>query len=208
VRRSGGSLARQSAVITFPASRSNSGDKVSKGPFTGLAEPGMITWPINGAHARIRGDLGQSELLRLAATTRITAGRPVVHPSAGFTVVNQGPYRSPHVREIRYSGGGIAGLVYTGVTSLAGFEDRLHAATATFCGTVHGQLAVVSEVGGGNETLAWQLTPALVGYVGFSGGDTNAFGVSALHQLADDSQTIDDRQWRATKPQVAAQRND
>jgi hypothetical protein len=207
VRRRGGSLARQSAVITFPAPRARSGHKVSRGHVAGVASPGVITWPIDGAHARIRGDVGQSELLRLAAATRITAGRPVVDPPAGFTVVNEGSYRPTHVREVRYDGGGIAGLVYTGVTSLAGFEDQLLTATATFCGTVHGQLAVVSGVGGGNETLAWQLTPALVGYVGFSGGDTNAFGVSALHQLADDSRTISQRQWLATKPQVVAQRN-
>lgn len=207
VRRQGGSLARQSAVVTFPAPRPGSGRRVSRDGVNGVAAPGVITWSIHGAHARIRGDLGQDDLLHLAAATRITAGRPVVHPSAGFRVVNEGPYRPSHVREVRYDGGGIAGLVYTGVTSLAGFEDQLHAATATFCGTVHGQLAVVSRVGGGNETLAWQLTPALVGYVGFSGGDANGFGVSALHQLADDSHAIDERQWLATKPQIVVQRN-
>ena len=207
VRGKGGSLARQSAVITFPAPPSRSGHPVSRGPFVAVAGPGMITWPIDGAHARIRGDLGRSELLSLAAATRITAGRPVVHPSAGFAVVNQGPYRPSHVREVRYAGGGIAGLVYTGVTSLAGFEDKLHAAGGTFCGTVHGQLAVVSPVGGGNATLAWQLTPTLVGYVGYSGGDLSGPGLRALHQLAAGSRPIGERQWLATKPQIVVQPN-
>jgi hypothetical protein len=211
VRRHDGSLGRHSAVVTFPVPGSGSGLRVSVGAVSGRREPGTVWWPIGGARARIHGELGPAELVTIAAATRVVAGRPVVGAPAGFTVDSSGPYRPPHVREVRYDGSRLdprlSGLVYTGVGAVGGFEDQLLGRVVS-CGSVGGHPAVVSEVGGGNPTLAWQVAPGLVAYVGISGGEASGQALAALVELAGGARTVDDRQWFATAPQVVEQRND
>lgn len=214
VRRLDGSLGRHGAVVTFPVDVTGSGRPVSIGGVSGRATSGEVVWAIGGTHARVRGDLGEKALLSIAAATQVVANRPTVHPPGGYQVASSGPYRSPDIREVRYDGGRLAssrilgGLVYTGVAALGGFEDRLYATTDTRCGTVHGRSAVVSTVGGGNGTLAWQVAPGLVGYVGYSGSDLTGAVLGAVRRLAEMTRPLNSRQWQATHPQVSDQRND
>lgn len=212
IRRADGALGRHGAVVTFPAERSTGGRAVSVRDVTGSATDGAIVWPVGGSHARVRGDLSRATLLSIARGTRIVGYRPHVDPPTGFEVAATVPYRSAHVREVRYrssevrGAGPLDGPVYTGVSAGGGFEDQLYAQTSRSGGTVHSAAAVVSRVQGGNATLAWELRPGLVAYVGYSGMASN--GVEILRRLAERTQGLDMSQWQATDPSVSDQVND
>ena len=164
--------------------------------------------------ARIRGDLPQADLVHIAELTTVVAGQPQVAPPAGFRVIASLPSRLPLIHEIRYASADLGvgpalgdGLTYTGLTSGGGFEDALYAEGATPAGTVHGAAAVLSSVQGGNGTLAWEPSPGVVAYVGWSGGPVNAEIVTALRTLAEGTYILTPRQWLAAKPQLADQEN-
>lgn len=210
VRRRDGSLGRHSAIVTFPAEPLSYGRAARVGGVSGRVSPGGVSWPIGAAHARVRGDLDEGVLVQIAEGTRVVAGRPRVRPPAGYAVASVGPYRAPHVREVRYYGQldrVLGGLVYTGVTAIGGFEDQLHSVPTRPCGLVHGRPAVVSSMDGGNGTLAWELAPGQVAYVGYSGSNLYGPVLAAVHRLAQQSQPMDDAQWRATDPRVVLERN-
>ena len=99
------------------------------------------------------------------------------------------------------------GLTYTGLTSGEGFEDALFAAGATPAGRVRGVPAVVSSVLGGNGTLAWEPSPGVVAYAGWSGAEMGARAVTALRALAQGAHQLTPRQWLATKSVLNEQEN-
>lgn len=209
VRRPDGSLGEHGAVVTFPVGAVTAGRSVGVDGVLGKAESGMVIWPVAGAHARIRGDLSEAELIAIAARTSVVAGRPTVHLPAGYAVVSTGPYRPPTIHEVRYGSAAVGeqealgdGLTYTGVTSGGGFEDQLYAALASNGGLVNGSPAVVSHVFGGNATLAWETTPGVVAYVGYSGSLLDDKAIAALQRLAEQTRALTGTEWRATNPQT------
>ena len=215
VRRSDGSLGRNGAVVTFPVGAPRAGRSVGVGGVIGRAEGGMVTWPVGGAYARIRGDLNRIELTAIAARTTVVAGRPVVRQPAGYAVLSAGPYRPPTIHEIRYGSAAVgeqealgSGLTYTGVISGGGFEDQLYAARTDDGGLVHGRPAVVSHVFGGNATLAWEPAPGVVAYIGYSGSQLNDEAVAALRRLAERARALTSSEWRATNPETIDQINE
>jgi hypothetical protein len=211
-----GSLGRHGAVVTYPAPTNdapNTGATIRVGSATGISGPGFILWPLGNGQARIRGDLPQADLVHIAELTTVVTGQPQVRPPAGFRVIASLPSRLPLIHEIRYASSGLGvgpalgdGLTYTGLTSGGGFEDALYAG-ATPAGTVHGAAAVLSSVQGGNGTLAWEPSPGVVAYVGWSGGPVNAEIVTALRTLAEGAHILTPSQWLATKPQLDNQKN-
>jgi len=217
VRRVDGSLGRYGAVVTYPAptnDAANTGSPIRVGSASGISGPGFILWPLGNGQARIRGDLPQADLVHIAELTTVVAGQPQVTPPEGFRVIARAPSRLPLVHEIRYASAdlGLAnalgdGLAYTALTSGGGFEDALYAEGATSAGTVHGAAAVVSSVQGGNGTLAWEPSPGVVAYVGWSGAGMSAEAVTALRTLAEGTYTLTPSQWLATKPQLDDQEN-
>ena len=212
VHRQGGSLGRCGAVVTFPVVDSAGRRTVSVNGVAAHAEARKIIWPIGGGVARVRGDLSESALVKIAAATRIVKGRPVVRAPAGYAVVQQGPYRPAHIREARYSGAHLdavlSGLVSTGVASVAGFEDQLYTQPLAGVGWVRGHPAVVTPVIGGNGALVWQPAPDQVAYVGYSGSQLTGPVLAAIQTLADHSRAVDDREWRDSRPMVIDQPND
>lgn len=217
VRRIDGSLGRRGAVVTYPAHTSDftdTGAPVRVGTVTGIAGRGFILWSLGNGHARVRGDLPSADLARIAELTTVAGGRPHVRPPDGFRVIAVGPSRLPLIHEIRYGsselGLGLAlgdGLTYTGLTSGGGFEDALYAAGATPAGVVRGVPAVVSSVQGGNGTLAWEPSPGVVAYVGWSGAEMSPKTITALRTLAKGAHLLTPRQWLATKPVLNEQEN-
>jgi len=217
VRRADGSLGRYGAVVTYPVrtnDAANTGASIRVGSASGISGPGFILWPLGNGQARIRGDLPQADLVHIAALTTVVAGRPQVRPPAGFRVIARAPSRLPLIHEIRYGSSGLGvgpalgdGLTYTGLTSGGGFEDALYAERATPAGTVHGAAAVLSSVQGGNGTLAWEPSPGVVAYVGWSGAPVNAEIVTALRTLAEGAHILTPSQWLAAKPQLDDQEN-
>ncbi|WP_144022444.1 hypothetical protein [Asanoa hainanensis] len=211
VRGPGGSLGRGGAVVTFPADPLRSGRAVLVGTARARAASGVVTWPIAGKNARVRGDLTESDLVKLAALTHVVDGRPTVDPPAGFTVVARGPYRAPSLHELRYGGADVGELaalgplVYTGVTSGGWFEDQLYAEATRDGGTVDGQPAVMLGVAGGSATLAWEPAPGLVAFVGYSGGEPGDAALAALGRLAERTRVLDTADWQALGPVVADQ---
>jgi hypothetical protein len=215
VRRPDGSLGKHGAVVTFPVGAPRAGRKVNVGGVIGKAGTRMVIWPLAGAHARIRCDLSEAELIAIAARTTLVARRPAVDPPAGYAVVSTGPYRPPTIHEARYGSAEIGeqaalgnGLTYTGVTSGGGFEDQLYAMRTDNGGLINGRPAVVSPVFGGNATLAWEPTPGLVAYVGYSGADLDDEAIAALQRLAGHARALTSIEWQATNPQTTDQINE
>jgi len=211
VRRPGGSLGRQGAVVTFPADPLRSGRAVTVGGVRARAGAGILTWPVARQHARIRGDVSEGDLIALAALTTIVDGRPAVRPPAGFSVVARGPYRPPSIHELRYGGADVGEqatlgpLTYTGVTSGGWFEDQLYAGPTSDGGPVDGRPTIMSTVSGGSATLAWEPAPGLVAYVGYSGGEPGDVALAALLRLAGRTRAMDSAAWQATAPVIADQ---
>ena len=219
VRRTGGSLGRGGAVVTYPAPTNDftdTGAPIGVGSVTGTAGRGFILWPLGKGYARIRGDLPQADLVHIAQFTVLLSGLlPEVRPSEGFKVIAQGPSRLPLIHEVRYSSADLGlvpalgdGLIYTGMTSGGGFEDALYAAAVRPAGTVHGSPAVLSSVEGGNATLAWEPSAGVVAYVGWSGAEMSTKAITALRALAAASYMLTPSQWLATKPELVEQEND
>jgi hypothetical protein len=215
VRRPDGSFGRRGAVVTFPAEPSVGGRSVAVGGVTGSAQAGSVTWPVAGRHARVRGDLGEAELVAVAAATRVEAGRPVVVAPAGLVVVTAGPYRSPTVHEVRYGsdsvGEGTAlgdGLTFTAVASGGGYEDRAYASTVRDGPPVHGRPALLSDLFGGSGGIAWEPAPGLVAFVGYSGSLFDDAAGAALHRLALRARPVTAEQWLDAGATVLDQTNE
>ncbi len=214
LRRGDGSLGRHSAVVTFPVPALTSGTAVTVDGASGRLDGDQLVWPVGGAYARVRGDLGDASLLAIARRTSVRGGRPDVRPPDGLAVVFTGPYRAPLVQEARYGsaklgeGGPLGdGLAYTGVVRAGGFEDRLYAAHARTGFRVKGRPAVLSDVQGGNGTLAWEIEPGVVAYVGYSGNTLTDQAAQALTRLADRSTLVSATTWNASNPGVSEQTN-
>jgi len=218
VRRTSGCLGRHGAVVTYPVptnASTDTGAPIRVGSVTGTAGRGFILWPLGNGHARVRGDLPQAELLRIAELTRVFAGLlPEVRPTAGFRVIARAPSRLPLIHEVRYRSADLGlvsalgdGLIYTGMTSGGGLEDALYAAGVTSAGTVHGSPAVVSSIGGGNGTLAWEPSASVVAYIGWSGAEMSTRAITAPRALAAGSYTLTPTQWLATRPELIEQEN-
>jgi hypothetical protein len=173
----------------------------------------VVTYPVNG-RVQLRGDVSVSERAAILAGTHIVNGRPVVHPPQGFRVAYSRPYRAPDIHESRYGsadlGEGAAlgnGLTYTGLLSAGGFEDHLFNTAPHERVRVGGHDAVVSGVQGGNGTLAWEIEPGVVAYVGYSGSSLGDASIAALKRLAARAQVINARAWASTHQFVANQVN-
>jgi hypothetical protein len=61
---------------------------------------------------------------------------------------------------------------------------------------------------GGNGTLAWEPTPGLVAYVGYSGAPLDDKAITALQRLAARARALTSTQWQAINPQTIDQTND
>ncbi|MEO5744548.1 MAG: hypothetical protein ABIQ53_08170 [Terracoccus sp.] len=209
VRRDDGSLGQHGAVVTFPvpAAPRESRVRVPVGAVEGVSTSGQIVWPLGGQHARVRGDLPTTVLAQIAAATQVVDGRPQVAPPPRFTVISRSPLRMPLVHELRYYEGAL-GMTYTGLTRGGGFEDALYAGTVTLMGDVRKAPAVASTVGGGNGTVAWEPSPGLVAYVGWSGDPLSKSTAATAFRLAKSSQVLSAREWLALKPQLSDQPND
>ena len=236
VRRSNGSLGRRGAVITYPvpsvtigrAVRIAVAPRVTVAPSTGQVtsvatsvtghedEAGGIVWPLNGKFARIRSDLGRSAMAALAARVSIRSGRPALTGLAkGYRVIVSEPYRAPVVTESRYTdslrvdSGPIDGLIYSEVViGGASFEEALYSEITVPGGTISGHPAVRSPVGGGSATLAWEVAPGIVAFVGYAGGLVPSAATPSLTELARGGALLSRAQWTATHPSTNRGEND
>ncbi|MEW2487533.1 hypothetical protein [Streptomyces sp. NPDC048411] len=215
VRRPDGSLGRNGAVVTFPVPAPGQGRAVRVGGVAGSVGDGAITWPADGAYARIRGDLSERELIRIAAATVVVAGRPTVEPPPGLSVAATGMSRPRDLNEARYGSDALGeptelsnGLIYTGVARGGGFEDRLYAVKTQAAGSVRGKSATATSELGGSGLLAWEPVPGVIAYVGYSGGLFTDRAVAALRQIAERTRLLSAEQWQATGPRTVYQVND
>ncbi|MEH0541746.1 hypothetical protein QA802_01215 [Streptomyces sp. B21-105] len=210
-----GSLGRHGAVVTFPVAAPSAGRPVRVGGVSGRASAREITWPVEGSYARVRGDLPRSELIAVAAATRVASGRPRVVAPRGLSVTATDTLWPAHMNETRYSSRATGetdelsgGLTFTGVARCGGFEDALYATGVRAAGTVHGRPAVLTSAFGGNGALAWEPAPGVVAYVGYSGAQLDQGAVDALRRLAERTRLLSPGQWRATGPWTSDQTND
>ncbi|MCU1397485.1 MAG: hypothetical protein JWN62_594 [Acidimicrobiales bacterium] len=221
VRGPNGSLANDSAVVTFPDEAPGAALRpVHVGDEIGSARDGAVIWKISGGYARVQGDLPEADLIRIAAAVTIMfppdgAPYPTVGALQGFTAGAPEPYRSPSVHELRYYDSGDVGqsnalgngLVYTGVYLGAWFEDQLLLDHSVSRVSVQGHAGIVSGVQGGNGTLAWEPSPGVVVYVGYSGGPLDGVAGGGLVSLGEHSSAISAAAWDALHAQVVDQSN-
>jgi hypothetical protein len=153
--------------------------------------------------------------MAVAAATIIVSGRPEVEPPPGLSVTATGTSRPPHIYEARYSSTETGeanelsgGLTFTGVARCGGLEDQLYATHVQTAGTVHGKPAVITSAFGGNGALAWEPTPGVVAYIGYSGAQLDEGAVAALRRLAARTRLLSPVQWQATGPTTSDQAND
>jgi hypothetical protein len=206
IRATGGHFGVRGAVVTYPAEDKGTGVPSTK-PQGGLWNPGSRTllFPLDGSHATIVGDLGQTTLENLAAGITIVNGRPHFGGLDGFTAGNTTSYQSPVVHEMRYGAVDLGqqatlgnGLVLTGVTWAASFESLAFESHAKPAGLVRHKPAVYSRALGGNGTLAWESAPGEVTYIGFSGNESSAGAIEALRALADKGKVLTPAQWETS----------
>ena len=235
VRRSDGSLGQHGVVITYPVPSVTTGRAVRirrthhwvavSGKFSST-DPAVVTghtdaaggivWPLNGKFARIRGDLGRSMLTTLAGRVSISDGRPTVSDlPAGFRVIVSEPYRAPVVTESRYTdslrvdSGPIDGLIYSEVVlGGASFEEALYSEITVPGGAISGHPAVRSPVGGGSATLAWEVAPGIVAFVGYAGGLVPSAATPSLSELARGGHLLGRAEWATTRPSTTRGEND
>ncbi|SNY66081.1 hypothetical protein [Paractinoplanes atraurantiacus] len=204
VRRPGGSLGHDGAVITYPVAPSP-GAASPAAPSTAApsaAARGMVVKALGGEHVRVRGDLPVADLRAIADRVRLSGGRPVLTPPAGLSVVASGTYRPASIREVRYGTADLGerealggGLTFTGVAAAGGYEDHLYATGS------------LSSVFGGNGAIAWEPQPGLIAFIGYSGAERSEAADEALKRLAGRARAINGDGWRST-PTVAVQSND
>ncbi|MEV0729901.1 hypothetical protein [Polymorphospora sp. NPDC050346] len=208
VRRTSGVLGRGGAVVTYPVDRAPTPARtVPVGGVDADAGPGWLVWPLGDRHARIRGDLPEADLARIAAATTAAGGRPVVTAPAGFRVVHTGPYASPTVRQVRYGTVTLdeqaalgSGLVVVGLRTGGGLEDQMYVTNTVDAGLVAGRPArVFTGLLGGNAAIAWEPAPGLVGYVLYSGAKWHDAATAALRRLAERTVPLDRDAWRSTE---------
>ena len=202
-----GSLGRNGAVVTFPVNAMDPGALTSpqlRHGMRGWWSPGTLVWKVGGQYARVRGDLPPRTLAQVArgVTPKSWEGYDIRLPS-GLQAVLWSSYGSVLVREVRYGAADVGesealgdGLVYTAVLSGGGFEDRLYATHVTPAGRVHGHPAVISDVEGGNATIAWQPQLGTVALVGYSGASRSAATDAALRRLAARTELGAAQVWR------------
>jgi hypothetical protein len=216
VRRPDGSLGRHGAVVTYPAPAAVLERTVDVNGVVGGIADKLVVWPLGDGFARVRGDLDDATMLAIARATTVVDGHPVVGSLRGvdLEVIRSAPYRATSVREMRYGsadlGEGAAlgkGLAYTDVFVGGGFEDQLYLQGTLDFVDVDGRATVVSEVGGGNATMAWEPEPGVVALVGYSGSAISAAATDALARLVVRTRPLDATAWSATVVQVVEQPN-
>ena len=130
-----------------------------------------------------------------------------------FTVVAAGPTRPRSIREARYGRDALGGadtrgaLCYTGLATSPGFENSRYTRGFRAGPVVPGRPTVVSGVGGGNATLAWEPRPGVIAYVGYSGNAVGDAQIAALAGLAQRAVILSADDWTATRPGVNQQNN-
>jgi hypothetical protein len=190
VRRAGGSLGHDGAVVTYPVAREAAGR-------------GKVVKRLGDAYARVRGDLPAADLEAIAGRITISGGQPAVRPPAGLVVVASGTYRPLSIREVRYGSAEVGeqeslgnGLTFTGVAAAGGYEDALYAGGS------------LTSMFGGNGALAWEPSPGTIAFVAYSGATLGAGAEAALQRLAARARAVNGDAWRALRPMVAFQSND
>jgi len=214
VRRNDGDLGFASAVVTYLSDETGPADRtVVTDSSSGITTVSVLR---SGGRLVVRGtSLSDEELVAVAAATTIENGQPVVTPSPSlesFAVVADSPTSPSRIRTVRYGceslgEPSLGGLCYTGLASSAGFENALYENGFEQGPRVNGQPSVLSSVGGGTATLAWELQPGVIVFVGYSGTELGEEQVAALGRLADRAMLISPDEWSATQPQIVTQPN-
>ncbi|MGZ4700157.1 MAG: hypothetical protein ACXV98_03010 [Ilumatobacteraceae bacterium] len=218
IRRADGQLGADSAVITYPVAADLQADgKVHTNSSSGTKLSTLVA-SLPGGRILVRSaSLDADEVTAIADATRIVDGRPVVslpESMAKFVVIATATERPATIHETRYGcdtvgeAAALGGLCYTGLTTSPGFESAVYSRGYQPGPLVQGHPSVVSAVGGGNATLAWEPQPGLIAYVGYSGPALAKEQVDALVRLANRSALISPADWAASKPQVVTQDND
>ena len=185
---------------------------------TGFTQLSTLVVPQTGGSILVRSaSLDAQEITAIGDATQIINGRPVVtlpdSMAANYQVVAVGTVRPAVIHETSYGcdevgeAATLTAHCYTGLTTSPGFENALYTVGFQPGPLVHGHPSVISTVGGGNATLAWEPQPGLVAYVGYSGPALANEQIAALARLAERATTISPAQCLATHPQIGQQDN-
>ena len=212
LRRPGGHLGDGSIVITAGH------DPSSTDPSAGLPTPVSPVTTYDRPHGSISisaAGVPEADIAAIASHTDLIDGAPVVRPTGGlrsYAVASAASNRPPIIREARYGCDAVgeptlAGLCYTGLATSAGFEDAIYMIGFQPGPPVRGMPTVLSVVGGGSATLAWEPTPGVIAYVGYSGVERAENAGPALARLAERAMIVSSTEWQASNPQRSDQNN-
>ncbi len=220
VRRPGGTLGEGSAAVTYPVSAPPSADgRLVVSDFQGVHRARLVRDVGPGRVEVAAAGLSDRDVTTLADNVDIVDGRPVVADrlltgDRAYELVAYGPDRPPVVAEARYGCDSLGesdvlgGLCYAGLSTSSGFVAALYGYAGFTPGPdLGGRPTAVSGVGGGNGTLAWEIRPGVIAYVGYSGAGMGPDQIAALHRLASRFELLSPDAWAATEPQVVEQSN-
>ena len=218
VRRADGQLGAGSAVITYPVAADQQADGTVHTDSSSVTSLSSVVALRPGGRILVRSaSLDADEVTAIANATQVVDGQPVVsltESMSKFAVIASATERPAVIHETRYGcdavgeAGALGGLCYTGLTTSPGFENALYTSGYQPGPLVFGHPSVVSVVGGGNATLAWEPQPGLIAYVGYSGSALSSEQVDALVRLANRATLISPAEWAASRPQMVTQTND
>jgi hypothetical protein len=214
VRDRDGNIADRTAVVIY-----ETGAPPAEPTFRTNPRTDVITFVDDREEGRIvvRGiGLSEDDITAIADSTTIVDGQPVVTNTpelANFEITAADSLRPRRTHESRYGcdalgeQAALGALCYAGLTTGPGFQAALYGADFRPGPDVNGHLTVVSTVGGGNGTLAWEPTPGLIAYVGYSGSSLGEEQIEAMARLAARATISPPEAWQATQPQVVTQNN-
>jgi hypothetical protein len=210
VRPADGVLGAASAVVSYPVPSDVDGDSSVRADTSRGNDLLSLVVARPGGRVLIRAvSLDEADVMSIARSVAVVGGRPVLvasGPATRFRVASVGTLRPQIVREARYGcdalgeGSVLGALCYTGLTTSLGFENALYGSQFQPGPTVHGQPSVVSAVGGGNATLAWEPEPGVIAFVGYSGYDLGPSQIDALARLAERAVITSPAEWSASAP--------
>lgn len=216
IRHRSGSLVDKTAVITYQPRTTTTGDQgLVRNASTGVSALTVV----RGADQVVVRALGLSadQVTAIADATQIVDARLLVNQSpelADFVIVAAGPQRPPRIHEARYGcdslgeADALGAFCYTGLTTSPGFEAAVYAGEFRPGPTINAHLTLVSTVGGGNGTLAWEPQPGVIAFVGYSGSNLGDQQIDALARIAQRVAIVPPDDWRATQPQAVTQSNE
>lgn len=220
LRRDGGHLGQDTVTITFPATPTLTAPQrpldMLGDTITAVERSRLILNTPDGMLQLQGAGISRAVLLDIAESVDIVDGRPRVALAqmsefSEWTTDSAAPAWTAGARYGCFDLGEADalgnGLCYTEMAPLAGFQQAILRDGFILGPLIDGHQSVVSAVGGGNATLAWEPEPGIVAMIGYSGSMYGEEQLAAMVRLANRTTQLPTEEWARVEAQVVSQDN-